>query len=189
MSTYRIVKAQIAKLEKQAADFLKKESADVIAKIKALIAEYGLTAADLGLTGKAAKAGKAAKGTGKKSATAKPAGVPLYADPASGKTWTGKGKPPNWIVEGLKKGQSKDDFLIAKAAPAAVPAPAKKAGKVVKVAKVAKVVKVVKAAAKKPAKTLAKKVVKAPTASKPVKKTPARNFSTKKATVAPTEAK
>lgn len=186
MSTYRIVKAQIVKLEKQAADFLQKESADVIAKIKALIAEYGLSAADLGLTGKASKAGKAAKGTGKKSATAKPAGVPLYADPTTRKTWTGKGKPPNWIVEGLKKGQSKADFLIAKAAPATVPSPAKKAVKAVKVAKVAKVVK---AAAKKPAKTVAKKVVKAPTASKPVKKTTARNFSTKKAGVAPVEAK
>jgi DNA-binding protein H-NS len=170
MSTYRVVKAQIAKLEKQAADFLKKESTDVIAKIKLLIAEYGLSAADLGLTGKASKAGRAAKGTGKKSLTAKPAGVPLYADPASGKTWTGKGKPPNWIVEGLKKGQSKADFLIANAASPTVASPAKKAAKSVKVAKVAK-------------------VVKAPTASKPVKKTTARNFSGKKASVAPVVAK
>jgi DNA-binding protein H-NS len=184
MSTYRIVKAQIAKLEKQAADLLKKESTDVIAKVKALIAEYGLSAADLGLTGEVAKVGKAGKvgkGTGKKSAAAKPAGVPLYADPITAKTWTGKGKQPNWIVEGLKKGKSKADFLISKATSSSVPAQAKKAIKSTKVVKAVKVEK----AAKKPA----KKVVKAVTTSKLVKKAPARNFSTKKVAFAPVEAK
>ena len=58
MSTYRNVKAQIAKLEKQAADLLKKEVAVVSAKVRGLIEEYGLTAADLGLTGKVSKAVK-----------------------------------------------------------------------------------------------------------------------------------
>src|SRR2546427_12966376 len=30
-----------------------------------------------------------------------------YRDPATGATWTGRGKPPNWI-----KDQDRDDFLI-----------------------------------------------------------------------------
>lgn len=30
-----------------------------------------------------------------------------YRDPATGSTWTGRGKPPNWI-----KDQDRDDFLI-----------------------------------------------------------------------------
>jgi DNA-binding protein H-NS len=140
MSTYRNVKAQIAKLEKQAADLLKKEVAVVIAKVRGLIAEYGLTAADLGLTGKVNKAVK-----GQSKTTAKPVGIPMYADPVSGKTWTGKGKQPNWIIEGLKKGKSKADYLISKAATAPV-APAK-VSKPVKTAKVAQAAK----AAKKPA--------------------------------------
>ncbi len=145
MSTYRNVKAQIAKLEKMAADLLKKEVAVVIVKVRALIDEYGLTAPDLGLTGKAAKAVKATRK--KKSASAKPAGFPLYADPVSGKTWTGKGKPPNWIVEGLKQGKAKTDFLISKA----TSAPAK-VSKSVKTTKSVKV-KVVPKAAKAPRKT------------------------------------
>ncbi len=37
----------------------------------------------------------------KKTAAAK------YRDPATGATWTGRGKPPNWI-----QGKNRDDFLI-----------------------------------------------------------------------------
>jgi DNA-binding protein H-NS len=133
MSTYRNVKAQIVKLEKQASDLFKKEVADVIAKARALISEYGLSAADLGLS---AKPGKGRKATRKNSATAKPAGIPMYVDPVSGKTWTGKGKQPGWIVDGLKKGKSKVDFLIGKKASTA--SVAKKAAKVAKVVKTVK---------------------------------------------------
>jgi DNA-binding protein H-NS len=164
MSTYRNVKAQIAKLEKQAADLYKKEVAGIAAKVRALIDEYGLTAEHLGFTGKATKA---VVKTRKTKVAAKPAGVPKYRDPVSGKTWTGKGKAPGWIHEGLKQGKSKDDFLIGKKSPA-VTTPAKKAAKaakVVKATKVAKVAKVAKApaAAKKP---IAKK---AAAVAKPVK--------------------
>ena len=160
MTTYRNVKAQIAKLEKQASDLFKKEVQVVVAKVRGLIAEYGLTAADLGLTGKTAKAVKATRK--KKLVAAKPAGIPLYADPVSSKTWTGKGKSPNWIVEGLKKGKSKADFLIAKAATASTaPAKVSKPVKTTKVTKVAKTPKAAKkqSAASKPAKKVARKAV------------------------------
>ena len=88
MSSYRDVKAQIAKLEKQAADLFKKEVAEVVAKIKGLMQEYGLSTSDLDLKGKSAKTQRA------KKANFKPAGVPKYRDPATGKTWTGHGKAP-----------------------------------------------------------------------------------------------
>jgi DNA-binding protein H-NS len=161
MSTYRNVKAQIAKLEKQAADLYKKEVAGIAAKVRALIVEYGLTAEHLGFTGKATKA--IAK-TRKTKVAAKPAGVPKYRDPVSGKTWTGKGKAPGWIHEGLKQGKSKDDFLIGKKSPA-IAASVKKAAKATKTAKATKVTKVAKApaAAKKPV------VKKAAVVAKPVK--------------------
>ena len=160
MTSLRNIKAQIAKLEKQASDLLKKEVAGVIVKVRSLIDEYGLTVEDLGLTGKAAKAVKATRK--KKAATAKPAGSPSYADPVSGKTWTGHGKQPNWILEGLKKGKSKADFLISKIG-TAVAAPAK-ASKPVKAAKVAKAVKVMKKPA--PVSQPAKKVARKPVAKK-----------------------
>lgn len=116
MSDYKSIKAQIAKLEKQAEELRKKEIKGVIQNIQRLIHEYGLTAQDLGFKNIAlAKKGK----TGS---------VPLakYRDPVSGKTWTGRGKPPLWITEAVKAGK-KNDYLIDKPqAPAAKPAaPAK----------------------------------------------------------------
>lgn len=123
MTTYRNVKAQIEKLEKQAADLLKKEIAGVITQIRTLMAEYGLTTADLGLSGKAAKtSGKLRQ----KKASPKSAGQPKYRDPVSGKTWTGRGRAPAWFADAAKQGKQ-DDLLIAKvSAPSVDKKPAKK---------------------------------------------------------------
>src|SRR5436309_3599948 len=70
MKTYSAIKAEIAKLEKQAQALRKTEVAGVIAKIKEAIAAYALTAADLGL-GRGAKAARtaAAKHSKKTSTT------------------------------------------------------------------------------------------------------------------------
>jgi DNA-binding protein H-NS len=106
MKTYPVIKAEIAKLEKQAQALRKTEVAGVIAKIKEAIAAYALTAADLGL-GRGAKAARtaAAKHSKKTSTTI---GVAKYRDPKTGKTWTGRGKPPAWIA-GAK---NRDAYLI-----------------------------------------------------------------------------
>jgi DNA-binding protein H-NS len=118
MTTYHDVKAKIAKLEDQARELLKKESAAVVAKIRRLMSEYGLTVQDLGL---------GITNVGKKMSAMKQPLPPKYQDPVSGKTWNGKGKAPGWIVEATKKG-TRDDFLIGKAAkPTVKKAAAKKA--------------------------------------------------------------
>jgi DNA-binding protein H-NS len=138
METYKAVMAQIEKLKGKAEQLRQAEIKGVVDRIRTAMSHYGLTAEDLRLTSKAAP--KAAKKiSGKKASkvkvkvTAKP-GTPKYRDPASGKTWTGHGKPPNWIV-GIA---DRSGFLIAGApAPAAKPAgkkakaktPAKSKGK------------------------------------------------------------
>jgi DNA-binding protein H-NS len=41
--------------------------------------------------------------------------VAKYAHPENpSMTWTGKGRQPNWIKEGLESGNSLDDYLIGK---------------------------------------------------------------------------
>ena len=105
MKTYSEIKAEIAKLEKQAEAVRKSEVAGVVAKIKAAIKAYGITAADLGLGRAAAKTVTEKKGSKKTNASI---GVPKYRDPKSGKTWTGRGKPPTWIA-GVK---DRDPYLI-----------------------------------------------------------------------------
>ncbi len=176
MATYSSLKSQIAKLEKQAVDLYKKEVAGVAAKVRALIQEYGLTAADLGFTGKPAKAARKPR---QAKAVAKTAGVPKYRDPVSGKAWTGKGRAPTWIYDALKQGKSKDDFLIGKKAPRGKAAAAKAAKSVVSTM-------APKVATFKPGKLLRAKPPKATKAPAPAKKAAAK----KTAVVAkPAEAK
>ena len=105
MKTYSEIKAEIAKLETQAQAARKSEVAGVVAKIKAAIEAYGITAADLGFGRAAAKTVTKKNGSKKKNAST---GVPKYRDPKTGKTWTGRGKPPTWIA-GVK---NRDAYLI-----------------------------------------------------------------------------
>jgi DNA-binding protein H-NS len=110
MKTYASIKAEIAKLEKQAEQARKAEVAGVVARIKQAIAAYGLTAKDLGFAGSASSRVKSPRGS---EPTARPkAGVARYRDPASGKTWTGQGRPPAWIADA----PDRDAFLIGSTA-------------------------------------------------------------------------
>jgi DNA-binding protein H-NS len=104
---------QIAALQAQAEAIKKKEAAGVIARIKDAIAHYGLSAADLGLAGKAPKAAKAVKAAkpGRKPGRKKAAkaGVVKYRDGAN--TWTGHGRRPQWYVAAIAAGKKPEDLL------------------------------------------------------------------------------
>lgn len=82
-STYQNLLAQKAELDAQIAAAQAEAKADAINKVRELIREHDLTTADVFPT-----PGKKAKGS---------VGAPKYRDPATGATWTGRGKPPNWI--------------------------------------------------------------------------------------------
>ena len=102
--------AQKAVLEKQIADFQKEQRGDAIAKVKAMMAEYGLTLADIG-NSKVAAAPVAAK----KTKVAKTAGkkvAPKYRNPATGDTWSGRGLKPKWLTAALATGKSIADFAL-----------------------------------------------------------------------------
>jgi DNA-binding protein H-NS len=110
MSNYQTLLAQKAALEKQTADLEKQlvdarraERAGVIAQIKALLNEHGLTVADLGL-----KAGKATGG----SASAGRKVAPKYRNTATGETWTGRGLQPKWVQAAVASGKKLEDFAI-----------------------------------------------------------------------------
>jgi DNA-binding protein H-NS len=101
MSTIQELLAQKAALEKQIAEAQRSARSDAIAKVKALMAEYGLTAADL-----AGKVTGTVKAEGGKKVAAK------YRDNASGQTWTGRGLKPKWLQAALASGKSIEDFTI-----------------------------------------------------------------------------
>ena len=88
------------------------EVAAVIAEIREKMERYGLGISDLGFT-----AAELASGRG--GARSKPSGhdrrsivVPKYRDPASGATWSGRGRMPRWMVEAVDGGRSREDFRI-----------------------------------------------------------------------------
>lgn len=95
MSTYQELLAQRAELEKKIEAERAIERAKALTTVRELCAEHGITADDL-----AASASK-----GKQRVTG--AVPPKYRDPATGQTWTGRGKEPVWI-----RGKDRAAFLI-----------------------------------------------------------------------------
>jgi DNA-binding protein H-NS len=113
------MQAKIKKLEQQAEALIAKQSSGVIEKIRKLMAEHGLTAADIeGHAGGKGRAKKVAAKTVSKVGTA----AVKYRDPKSGATWTGHGRAPQWIASA----RNRDKFLVD-GGKAATPAPASKA--------------------------------------------------------------
>jgi DNA-binding protein H-NS len=92
--------AQKAALEKQIADFQREQRGEAINKVKALMAEYGLTLADIGSRAAAAP----------KKATTKVAAK--YRNPATGDTWSGRGLKPKWMAAALAGGAALSDFAL-----------------------------------------------------------------------------
>ncbi len=90
--------AQREALDKQIAETRKTETREAINTIQSLVAQFNLTQADVFGSGRPEKQDKR---SGRKVA-------PKYRDPATGKTWTGRGRAPTWL-----EGKDKEKFLIA----------------------------------------------------------------------------
>lgn len=93
--------AQRAALEKQIAETMRAERAEAVTQVRSLMAQYGLTVADIG--GRAPSAVK--RGGGGKVAA-------KYRDPSTGDTWSGRGLKPKWLSAALAAGRSISDFAI-----------------------------------------------------------------------------
>lgn len=102
MASYLELKAQAEKLLQQAEEVRKQEAAAVIAEIKAKIAQYGISAKDLGFAGASAK-----KSAGDAAAPA----AAKFKGP-NGELWSGMGRQPLWLKDALAQGRTKDDFAI-----------------------------------------------------------------------------
>jgi DNA-binding protein H-NS len=95
---------QQAELERQIAEARRAERAGVLAQIKALMAQHGVTLAELGA------AGKTARGAAKAGGLSKVA--PKFRNAATGETWTGRGLKPKWLQAAIAGGRKLEDFKI-----------------------------------------------------------------------------
>ena len=119
--SYEQILKQIETLKSEADKLRRKETGDVVARIRQAIEHYGLTAADLGLAA-------AAGGRGRRAAAAAPAAkpgrpakkaaakkkftvAPKYRDEA-GNTWSGRGLQPVWLRTAIAGGKKLEDFAI-----------------------------------------------------------------------------
>ena len=93
---------QKAALERQIDEARREDRAAAIAQVKALMAQHGLTPADL--VGKAAPVNRSGKGGGKIAAK--------YRNKETGETWSGRGLQPNWLKAALAAGHSLSDFAV-----------------------------------------------------------------------------
>lgn len=102
MPTLSELLAQKAALEKQIIETQREERAAAIAQVRSLMAQYGLTLADLGT--KAPTAAPRRGNTGKVP--------PKYRHPDTGETWSGRGLQPKWLKAALADGRSLSDFAV-----------------------------------------------------------------------------
>ncbi|CAD6560565.1 hypothetical protein LMG28727_07180 [Paraburkholderia kirstenboschensis] len=96
MATLESLQVKIQKLQAQAEALAAKKSGAVIEKIRSLMAEHGLTTADVDAHVGGNKRGPkpGAKATAKAGKS-----VAKYRDPKSGATWSGHGRAPGWIAD------------------------------------------------------------------------------------------
>lgn len=101
MADLKQLLAQKAELERQIAEAQRNARAEAIAKIRELMAEYGLTATDI-----------AARVTSAKPAKSGGKVAPKYRNPATGETWSGRGLQPKWLKQALADGRQLTDFAL-----------------------------------------------------------------------------
>ena len=95
MSSYKELLKQREALELRISSARRDEVANAIAQVRALIDEYALTHQEIFPT------------TRTRSTTSGTKVAAKYRDPATGQTWTGRGKAPKWI-----KNQDRSLFAI-----------------------------------------------------------------------------
>ena len=87
MASYKDLLKQRELLEQQISEARQREISDAVAQARAIVDEFGLTQQDVFPVGRARSAVKGSKVAAK------------YRDPATGATWTGRGKAPRWIQD------------------------------------------------------------------------------------------
>ena len=101
MTAFNELLARKAELDRQIDSLAREQREPVLVEIKALMADHGLTLADL--------AGKA-PASARRSAARGSKGAAKYRDPDSGATWGGRGPRPRWFKAAIKGGKTLQDL-------------------------------------------------------------------------------
>jgi DNA-binding protein H-NS len=102
VTTLQELLAQKKALERQIEQTKKHERGEAVNRVRALMAEYGLSLADLGA--KSPVKGKSGGGSGKVPAK--------YRNASTGESWSGRGLQPRWLKAALTSGKKLSDFAL-----------------------------------------------------------------------------
>ena len=105
MATLQDLMAQKEALERQIEQTKSSERGAAIDKVKALMAEYGLTPADLG-----PRSGKSSPKKGKSGGGGKVAAK--YRNASTGESWSGRGLQPRWLKAAIASGRKIGEFAV-----------------------------------------------------------------------------
>lgn len=119
MATLSQIEQRIVHLQKKADDLRRKKAASVIASIRKMMADHGLTLKDIEDAPEENMPRKRGRPAGSRNeastAAVKSTGPkvpPKYRDPVTGATWSGRARPPAWI----KNVKDRSKFLIEQSA-------------------------------------------------------------------------
>jgi len=101
MSKLTELLAQKAEIDRKISQFQNEERVAAVVKVKTLMAEYGLSLADLGTRGTAVPRSASSKKVAAK-----------YRNTATGESWSGRGLKPKWLKAALDSGRSIDEFKV-----------------------------------------------------------------------------
>ena len=101
MASLQELLAQKEALDREIENTKKQARTEAVAKVRALMSEYGLTVADLSTK----STGKVGARTGGKVAV-------KYRDTSTGDTWSGRGLQPKWLKAALASGRSISEFAL-----------------------------------------------------------------------------
>jgi DNA-binding protein H-NS len=88
-------------LDREIEETQRQERSAAIAKVRALMSEYGLTVSDLATKGPA----KSKSQAGRKVAA-------KYRNAETGESWSGRGLQPKWLRAAVASGRKLEDFAV-----------------------------------------------------------------------------
>lgn len=101
MASLQELIAQKEALEREIERTRNEDRTDAIAKVRAMMEQYGLTLSDL-----SSRPGPKTRSTPTKKVAAK------YRNSATGDSWSGRGLQPKWLKAALASGRKLADFAV-----------------------------------------------------------------------------
>ncbi|MGO3869904.1 MAG: H-NS histone family protein [Alcaligenes sp.] len=102
------IEKEIVRLQKQMKSLRVKQRRPVIASIVKSMQDNEITIEEVA----DAMDKSARRGAGAGSDSPKTSLPPKYRHPGTQDTWTGRGRPPRWIIDAEANGRSREEFLI-----------------------------------------------------------------------------